>query len=127
MTTVIAANEAQTIALGVCLSQYIMPGSIVFMIGDLGAGKTTLVKGLLKGMGYDGSVTSPTYTLVEPYEFPERTIFHFDLYRMKVSDELEMIGIRDMMHRRSVCIFEWPDRAVDLLPLQFLIRLPIRD
>ena len=104
------------IELGVRLSKGILPGSIIFLNGDLGAGKTTLIKGIIQGMGYSGPVTSPTYTLVESYDFFDTEIYHFDLYRLHNPEELEAIGIRDMLHAQSVALFEWPGRGVGVLP-----------
>ena len=104
------------IDLGRQVSTFLSGEMVLCLEGDLGAGKTTLVKVLLQGLGYHGAVTSPTYTLVEPYECNGLRIFHFDLYRIKDPYELEMLGIRDMLGPDTVCLFEWPDRAGNLLP-----------
>jgi len=93
-----------------------VPGAVIFLSGELGAGKTTLVRGFLKRLGYEGPVTSPTYTLVESYALHQISAFHFDLYRLKSLDELEMIGVRDMISPHTVCFIEWPDRGSGLLP-----------
>lgn len=103
-------------ALGAHLALVLAPGSVVFFHGNLGAGKTTLVRGILRGFGYNGAVKSPTYTLVEPYELAEHRVYHFDLYRLNDPQELELMGIRDYLGARGICLVEWAERGAGVLP-----------
>ena len=101
--------------LGKAVAGRIPVGSIIYLHGDLGAGKTTFTKGIVAGLGCSDHVTSPTYTLVESYSAGAITIYHFDLYRLKSPDELESIGIRDMLGGDAISIFEWPERGAGIL------------
>lgn len=89
---------------------------LVFLSGDLGTGKTTLARGILQGLGHTGHVKSPTYTLIEPYELAGRTIYHLDLYRLGDPEELEDLGLRDLLAGESGLLIEWPERGAPILP-----------
>jgi tRNA threonylcarbamoyladenosine biosynthesis protein TsaE len=91
-------------------------GGVVFLHGPLGAGKTTLVRGLLRALGVTGAVRSPTYTLVEPYDTKGARVLHVDLYRLADSSELESLGIREMLDGDTLLLVEWPERAPNALP-----------
>jgi tRNA threonylcarbamoyladenosine biosynthesis protein TsaE len=103
-------------ALGQQVAETIKFGSVLHLIGNLGAGKTTFTQGFLRGKGYQGLVKSPTYTIVESYSLREGYVYHFDLYRLTDPMELELMGWRDYFRPDSICIIEWPDKAGSLLP-----------
>ncbi|GAA5010241.1 tRNA (adenosine(37)-N6)-threonylcarbamoyltransferase complex ATPase subunit type 1 TsaE [Acinetobacter puyangensis] len=109
-------SEQDTAKLALALVQGFSAG-LVFLIGDLGAGKTTLTRYWLQALGHQGAVKSPTYTLVEPYNIDNQTIYHFDLYRLQDPYELELIGIRDYLEQdNSLLIVEWPSKGEGILP-----------
>lgn len=114
--TLFIKDEAEMLALGAKFSSSIKSGCIIFLYGDLGAGKTTFSRGFLRGKGHEGKVKSPTYTIVEPYEIQGQHLYHFDFYRLHDPEELEFIGIQDYFTTESICLVEWPDHGGNLLP-----------
>ncbi len=109
-------NETETTEIGSKLASYLKGGEVIYLKGELGTGKTTLVRGVLNRLGHTGNVKSPTYTIVEPYLIDSHVIYHFDLYRLDDPEELESLGIRDYCDGQSICFFEWPEKGGNLLP-----------
>ncbi|HWK74704.1 MAG TPA: tRNA (adenosine(37)-N6)-threonylcarbamoyltransferase complex ATPase subunit type 1 TsaE [Povalibacter sp.] len=125
------ATAAQMRSLGHALGQALLAASaqplVIAIQGELGAGKTTLVGGILNAVGIVGAVRSPTYTLIEPYEAHGRHFFHLDLYRLADPQEVEALGVRDLLTSDAILLVEWPERGAGTLPpadLDISIRYP---
>ncbi len=110
------ADAAATVAAGARLAPHLRGGGVVFLSGDLGAGKTTLVRAVLHALGHEGAVRSPTYAIVEPYELDGLEIFHLDLYRIGDASELDYLGLRDWLRPGVLLLVEWPERGATALP-----------
>jgi tRNA threonylcarbamoyladenosine biosynthesis protein TsaE len=109
-------DAAATLALGEALAPGAAPGRVLHLRGDLGSGKTTLVRGLLRGLGHRGRVKSPSYALLEPYTLSRLNFYHFDFFRFNNRTEWLSSGFREHFNPQSLCVVEWPERAGDLLP-----------
>ncbi len=113
-------DEAATLELGRRLAAGVEPGASLHLHGDLGAGKTTLVRGLLRGLGFEGRVKSPTFALVELYDLSKLSLYHFDFYRFDQPAEFRDSGLSEHFGTEAVCVVEWPRKAGDFLPLSDL-------
>lgn len=111
------ADETATLSFGEAFSAILHAGLIIYLHGELGAGKTTLTRGILRGLGYKNVVKSPTYNLVEFYKISKLYCYHFDFYRFNDPSEWEEAGFREYFHANSICLVEWPEKAGDLLPV----------
>lgn len=122
-------DEAATSAFGSCLARCLAPGLLVYLHGDLGAGKTALTRALLHAGGYVGHVKSPTYALVEHYRLPSaQQVVHFDLYRMGSPEEFLDAGLAEEFNGENICIVEWPEQGAGILPQpDWRIYLSVRD
>ena len=109
-------NESETEALGARLAGVLVPGAVIAYRGGLGMGKTAFTRGLARGLGYPGRVTSPTFTIVNEYEGGRLPLFHFDMYRLGSADELFDIGWEDYLDRGGVCAVEWSEQVEEALP-----------
>ena len=109
-------SEKEMLGLGVSLASLLCGEGVVHLSGGLGAGKTTLCRGILRAMGHSGAVKSPTFTLVEPYQILDSEVYHFDLYRLADPGELEYIGIDEYFGNNKLCLIEWPEKAIGYLP-----------
>ena len=114
--TVSLEDESHSQRLAVQLAQHCLQG-VVYLVGDLGAGKTTLTRYWLHALGHQGNVKSPTYTLIEPYQIAGQPIYHFDLYRLNDPYELELMGIRDYLEQpNALLLIEWPSKGEPIVP-----------
>lgn len=114
-------DETATAALGAALARAVVPGLVIYLHGDLGAGKTALTRALLRAAGHQGTVKSPTYTLSEPYRVQldgqPVNVIHYDLYRMSSPEEFLDAGFREDFDGKNICIVEWPEKGEPVLPL----------
>jgi tRNA threonylcarbamoyladenosine biosynthesis protein TsaE len=124
--TFILPTEQDMLDFGVPLAARLADGGVVYLSGDLGVGKTTLVRGLLRAMGHEGRVKSPSYGLVESYELEGLTVHHLDLYRLADPEEIEYLGIADLLDERNLLLVEWAEKGTGFLPPASL-RIAIED
>ena len=109
-------REEDTLAFGQVLAERLGEGGVVYLSGDLGVGKTTLVRGLLRALGFEGRVKSPSYGLVESYELDDLTVHHLDLYRLSHGEEISYLGLEDLFEGPTLMLVEWPEKGRGWLP-----------
>ena len=112
----IGTSEENTMFVAGLFATAIGAGGVIYLEGDLGAGKTTFVRGFMRGLGFLDAVKSPTFTLVEPYELGRGQVYHFDLYRLGHPEELEYLGVDDYFNENALCLIEWPEKGSGYLP-----------
>jgi tRNA threonylcarbamoyladenosine biosynthesis protein TsaE len=109
-------NEIETLRLAESMAKHLRSGMNLYLSGELGTGKTTFVRGILRGFGYQDKVKSPTYTLLEPYSLEKFNIYHFDLYRFRYETDWDDTGFSEYFKNTSICLVEWPEKAGHILP-----------
>jgi tRNA threonylcarbamoyladenosine biosynthesis protein TsaE len=112
----ILKDDSQTVFWGEKIAAALKKGGVVYLYGELGAGKTTLCRGILRAYGHQGAVKSPTYTIIEPYELEFVNVYHFDLYRMVDPEEWEYLGVDEYFSPENICLVEWPEKGANYLP-----------
>lgn len=115
-TKITGKSEADTLLIAGLFAKSTGRQAVVYLNGDLGAGKTTFVRGVMRGLGFLDAVKSPTFTLVEPYELERGQVYHFDLYRLGHPEELEYLGVDDYFNENALCLIEWPEKGSGYLP-----------
>ncbi len=125
--TLVSHSENETRRIAADFARLLHPGDVVVLKGELGAGKTVVVKAIAKALGYDGPVTSPSFTLLNVYYTPKFSIYHFDFYRIQSEAEALGIGADEYIYGDGICLIEWPEKVQNLLPdryYEFFIRIP---
>lgn len=114
--SLLLTTEQATFDFAASIASQVRAPCLIFLSGELGAGKTTFVRGFLRALGYHEHVKSPSYAIVEHYQIAEQTIYHIDLYRLQTPSELDYLGLRDYLAEKAICLIEWPEKAAGLLP-----------